>query len=290
MSFFPPKKLFAGLFLCCSYSLQSFAQIPFNAFSKPIIAAHRGGFYEKQPENSLEAFKETAQQINRQPFFIELDLRESVNERIYVLHDETFDRTSTGAGLIKRTDDYFIKNFSLKNRAGEVTPYKIPTFEEVLQWAKTQKNLYLMIDVKGTSWERAIDFVDFYEVRAKCLFLTFNLQDTQKVFKLAPSAMISVLITTTEELNELKALQIPKNQLFIYINPRTTKATLKQIHQEKFICMTDVSENSKQTTKPFANPFKKHFYRKICRSKQLDVLITDYPVVVNRIFAKRKSK
>lgn len=253
--------------------------------SAPLIAGHRGGFYENFPENSLQAFQETTQNTNAKPIFLELDIRESKNGHLYILHDNTLDRTTTGSGLISQLTDDEIQELFLKNEKGQITSYHIPSFNQVLHWVKTQKNVFLMLDVKGTSWKKVIRALTTTNTLQYGLFLTFKLADTQKVWSLAPQAFISTLVTSEADWLAIQALSIPSTQLVAYINPKTPSGLLATLHQQKITCMADVSENSKQH--PY--PFDSAYYQQLVASLQLDILITDYPVEVNRIFAKKKN-
>ena len=65
---------------------------------KPVkIWAHRGAI-EYAPENTLEAF-EAAVRLGADG--IELDIHESKDQEIVVIHDERLDRTSSGKGWVK---------------------------------------------------------------------------------------------------------------------------------------------------------------------------------------------
>ena len=66
-----------------------------NNFSSDLkIAGHRGGYYYEHPESSLPLFGSVAKKFKGDTIIVELDLRRSKNGSIYIMHDETVDRTT----------------------------------------------------------------------------------------------------------------------------------------------------------------------------------------------------
>ena len=97
------------------------------------VFAHRG-YSAKYPENTMAAFK-AALKFNVDG--IELDVHETKDGALVVIHDEKVNRTTNGKGYVK---DYTLKQIKEldagswfnKNFKGE----KIPTLKEVLQLVK----------------------------------------------------------------------------------------------------------------------------------------------------------
>jgi len=59
------------------------------------IAGHRSGYYLEYPESSLQLMEFIEKQFGHDRFMAEADLRMSKSGTIYVMHDETVDRTTT---------------------------------------------------------------------------------------------------------------------------------------------------------------------------------------------------
>jgi glycerophosphoryl diester phosphodiesterase len=72
---------------------------------------------------------------------VELDLRKSKNGTIYILHDETVDRTTNGKWKIDQLEDSYINSLFLKKENGQITRERIPTFDDVLMFIKIKNNL-----------------------------------------------------------------------------------------------------------------------------------------------------
>ncbi len=89
--------------------------------------AHRGGpAYE--PENTLAAFQNA---ISQGIDWLEFDVQMTKDGALVVIHDETVDRTTDGTGAVRDMTLEQIR--SLDAGRGE----KVPTFEEVMELAKT---------------------------------------------------------------------------------------------------------------------------------------------------------
>ncbi len=102
-----------------------------------LLVAHRGAsFYE--PENTLKsinlAFKMKCD-------YVEVDVRETKDGELVVIHDEKVDRTTNGRGLVKQLTLKEIKR--LDAGGGE----EIPTLQEVLGLAEKRRGK-LIIELK----------------------------------------------------------------------------------------------------------------------------------------------
>ncbi len=69
-----------------------------SLISKPLIMAHRAGA-QLVPENTIDGWRVT--KILCHPDVWELDIHFSADDSLMVIHDETVDRTTDGAGLIR---------------------------------------------------------------------------------------------------------------------------------------------------------------------------------------------
>ena len=60
------------------------------------LVGHRGAKNEK-PENTMKGFEYALQYVD----VIELDIHQTRDKKLVVIHDQSFDRTTNGKGLIK---------------------------------------------------------------------------------------------------------------------------------------------------------------------------------------------
>ena len=97
-----------------------------------IVVSHRGD-WRNAPENSLQAIQNC---INYGVDMVEIDVRETKDGQLVVIHDQTLDRTTNGKGLVKDWTLDSLRTLNLKDGLGQVTFHKIPTLKEALELSK----------------------------------------------------------------------------------------------------------------------------------------------------------
>ena len=107
-----------------------------------VVSGHRGGMMAGYPENCIESFEKT---LSMMPSFFEIDPRLTRDSVIVLMHDATIDRTTTGTGRVSDYTYEELQAFFLKDREGNVTPYKIPTLEACIAWSRGRTILNLDI-------------------------------------------------------------------------------------------------------------------------------------------------
>jgi glycerophosphoryl diester phosphodiesterase len=143
-----------------------------------VIIGHRGAsaYY---PENTMSAFR-AAYEMGAE--MIELDILLSKDGVPVVIHDESLERTTNGAGKVM---EYTYKELS-KLDAGswlgdEHTGERIPSLEEVLQFAKGKVAVNIEIktevvsnDLREGIEEKAYEIVKKYDMQEYVLFSSFD--------------------------------------------------------------------------------------------------------------------
>jgi len=241
-----------------------------------VIAGHRGGFYDSLPENSIAAIDHTYRTCAL-PVMVEVDLRKSKEGTIFILHDETVDRTTNGHGRIAELTDEYLHTLLLKNARGAIVRAGMPTFDELLDYVKN-KNVYLMLDIKADVWKEALEMVHGRGLADRCLVLTFTPRDTRRVSLLAPDVMVSSLVQNETDWDSLRTLTIPDQNRVAYISEATTSRLLTELQQRAITSMRDVSEH----TRYGGTPLTSEQYQRILSDSSLGILITDFPTMVSK--------
>ncbi len=99
-----------------------------------IVVAHRGD-WRNAPENSLQAMQNC---IDMGVDMVEIDIRETKDGHLVLMHDKTLDRTTTGKGLVKEWTLDSLKSLQLIDGLGVKTQHKIPTLKEALELSKDE--------------------------------------------------------------------------------------------------------------------------------------------------------
>lgn len=97
-----------------------------------IVVAHRGD-WRNAPENSLQAIKNC---IAMGVDMVEIDVRETKDGQLVLMHDKTIDRTTTGKGKVSELTWKYLQTLQLRDGIGHETPHRIPTLEDALELAK----------------------------------------------------------------------------------------------------------------------------------------------------------
>ena len=97
-----------------------------------IVVSHRGD-WRNAPENSLQAIQNC---INMGVDMVEIDIRETKDGHLVLMHDKTIDRTTTGQGLVKEWTLDSLRTLHLVDGLGVPTQHIIPTLKEALELSK----------------------------------------------------------------------------------------------------------------------------------------------------------
>ena len=110
-----------------------------------LICAHRGDS-QNAPENTISAFKRA---IDGQSDMIEMDIRETKDGLIAVIHDSKVDRTTNGAGEVKKFTFAELQKLDAGSWFDPAFAHeKIPSLDEFLELVKG--NLIPMIEIKDS--------------------------------------------------------------------------------------------------------------------------------------------
>ncbi len=250
----------------------------------PLICSHRGGYYPELPENSLSLFDKVYFEMSGAPVMIEIDIREDKNGMLWVLHDESMDRTTNGTGKISDLSSAEVSQFLLKDQNGNPTAEKIPSLNDVIRYIK-DKNVYLMLDIKGNLYDKVISVFKNAGLDARCIMLTFNIKNTQEALNKKSAALISALVTNESDWMAVRKLNIPAGRIAAYVTDNTPAELIKNIKSEGVITLSDPRElwNKKNTPLSFSA------YQSMVKNLCLNILVTDFPVEVSNWFKKEKS-
>jgi len=194
----------------------------FEANGKTLISAHRGGPSAGLPENGIETMDAIMAGV---PAIMEIDVAQSTDGVLYLMHDRTIDRTTTGTG---RTTDLAwdaIKELNLVDSAGWVTPYKVPTFEAALDWANGKS--VLQVDFKRTaSFEDTIALINAKGMTQSVILIAYSQGQAVKLHELAPDMLISYSISKPGDLDAIVEEGVPADKIVAFTGTRTARPDL----------------------------------------------------------------
>ena len=163
---------------------------------KPLIWAHRGAS-AYAPENTLASFEEAVRQCADG---IELDIQQTRDNRLVVIHDETLERTSTGTGWVK---DYTLPqlrsfNYSYAKKFPDAPHADIPLMEEVFELI-APTSLTINIELKtGVVFypdieRKILEMTAHYGMEDRVIYSSFNHYTIQKIHLMDPQTKVGLL-------------------------------------------------------------------------------------------------
>jgi len=202
----------------------------------PNISVHRGGKgLLNYPENCLETLKYINDSI---VVIYEVDVAQTKDGQLVLLHDKSIDRTTTGSGKVDEFSYSELKNFNLKDDHGNETQFKIPLFSEVLTWC-VQNNVILTIDIKrSVSQELVIDAIRKAKAEDISIIITYNVEQAKAAYNLAPDLLLSISARNNDEFDRLLDAKIPTKNMLAFTGTRLSDESLfKRLHNENILCM-----------------------------------------------------
>ena len=138
------------------------------------VTGHRGAA-GLAPENTIESIQKA---LMLKADRIEIDVQQTKDNQIVVIHDYTVDRTTNGKGAIKDLTLAEIKSFNIKGEGLQITGLKIPTLDEVLD--AMNNSAVLLIEIKKEKdlypgiEQRVVDIINRHNAREICIVHSFN--------------------------------------------------------------------------------------------------------------------
>jgi glycerophosphoryl diester phosphodiesterase len=201
----------------------------------PLISGHRGGPDKGAPENSIEAF---AHSLSFTPATFEIDPRLTKDSVVVLLHDDTLDRTTTGHGKLNSYTWEEVQQLKLKDVDGNVTPYRIPTLEEAIVWAKGKT--VLILDKKDVPLATTAKLIKKHHAEAWVMLTVHNAKEAKFYYDDNKNVMFEAFVKTKKAMEEYEQAGIPWAQIMAYVGPQDkpeNKEIFDLLHQRGVMCM-----------------------------------------------------
>lgn len=242
--------------------------------SMTLVAAHRGGPAPGYPENAVETFERT---LSFAPAFLEIDVATSSDGVLYLMHDDTLERTTTGEGPSNALPWPKIEKLQLKDEAGRETAFRPPSLAEALAWAKGKT--ILEIDIKRTTrYEDVLAEIVRQRAEDRVILIAYTMAQAERLHRLAPGAMISLSLSTQSDLNRAVAAGVPSDRLLGFTgldDPKPRLFSILNAQDVEVIFATLGGENS--IDKQIAASGDDAFYATLA-GMGVDIIATDRPI------------
>ncbi|MEL6143549.1 MAG: glycerophosphodiester phosphodiesterase family protein [Bacteroidota bacterium] len=201
------------------------------------------------------------------------DIVQSADSILYMMHDKSLDRTTTGTGLVANRSWQYVKELKLIDDFGHTTPYKVPTLEEVLRWTKGKT--VLALDVKrGVPFHKVVAAIEETGTQDYTHIIVYNWEDAKTVYALNPDLMMSVSIRNMTEWAAFQATEIPTENVVAFTGTRRSSPELyQQLHEEGILCIQGTMGNIDRQAEAKGDKVYQNLI-----DNGVDVLATDRPL------------
>ena len=194
----------------------------FEAAGQTLISAHRGGPTPGLPENAIATMDAL---LAAHPAIMEVDVGQSADGRLFLLHDDRLDRTTTGTGEAAAQDWAALSQLKLKDNWGWVTPYTIPTLADALAWAKGRT--VLQIDFKrSANVDQVVAEIRAAGMERSVILIAYSVEQAAALHRAAPEMLLSVSIDAPGDVGVLKAAGIPEERMVAFTGTRLPRPEL----------------------------------------------------------------
>lgn len=118
-----------------------------------IVVSHRGD-WRNSPENSLQAIQNC---IDMGVDMVEIDIQETKDGHLILMHDKSIDRTTTGKGLVGEWTLDSLKTLRLVDGLGVATQHEVPTLREALALSKDK--ILVNLDKSYSIFEKCFEII-----------------------------------------------------------------------------------------------------------------------------------
>lgn len=231
-----------------------------------LVAAHRGS-HSSHPENSISAIKES---IKNEIDIVEIDIRQTKDQKLVLLHDSSLDRTTTGTGLLTEYSYDEIQQFNLKFD-DNITEEKIPSLEEVLKLAKDKCILNLDFKINEIqAFKKAADLISKYQMEESVIISINDLDLIPKLHAYNENLRLMPVVFKRRKIKQV--LEYDFIDIIQVYHRAYNKRLLKKIKEKDLMIWV----NSLKKYDKIEAKGKPGFYR-LLKIKKVDVIQTDYP-------------
>ena len=168
---------------------------------KPVeIVAHRGA-NTFAPENTWAS---SALALEHGADYIEIDVRESVDGVLYIIHDSTVDRTTDGSGNIADMHSSDLDGLDAGSWFGAgYTGQRLPRFEPWLHWLKANR-AKSYIEIKHCDVVKLHELISNLGLAQSVFFFSFDQELQQQLAAINPSLRQMVPLKYVQDLDDAK--------------------------------------------------------------------------------------
>lgn len=201
-----------------------------------LIIAHRGAD-DRAPEETMPAFRLA---VNEKADYIELDLRETKDNKLILMHDPTLDRTTNGKGDVTRYSLKQIKKLDAGSWFGKkYKGQRILTLEELINQYGSKTNYFIETRRVGNELKMEEPLIRLLNKKGlikkkKVIIESFSARSLEKIHKLDRSVPLVqlTLFKNKKDFTDQKTREWRKYAVGIGLDAKLAdKKLIQKMHQ-----------------------------------------------------------
>ncbi|WP_143962517.1 glycerophosphodiester phosphodiesterase family protein [Litoribacter populi] len=240
---------------------------------EPIVCSHRGVTDPEKMENSIFSMNFSQKAGIKMH---EIDIMETKDGELFLLHDKTLDRTTDLSGKIAEKTAEEIRKGKLL-----ITEEPIASLKETLSWAKDNE-AFLMLDAKEAPVHTIMNEVKTAKMLDQVMILTFSRERAREAFDYEHPYFVSVLITSEEDIQYYKDLSKGSNYLIGYVNKNADLELYEKVRKANIPVVTDTMGEFDLA----ANKEGLDVYREFFKQRKPSILVSDYPLLLQEAISE----
>ncbi|WP_300529947.1 glycerophosphodiester phosphodiesterase family protein [Maricaulis sp.] len=190
-----------------------------------MLAAHRAGPRAGLPENAISTIRANA---GLGVLYAEIDVAQTADGQLFLMHDDTLDRTTTGSGRYDDRDWSEIAGLQLVDDDGNTVAETIPTLSDAFAAAR-DTGLALNLDMKNVEIAQIVDAIHAENAQDLALIIAYTVEQAAEIHALDSSLTLSA----PNRPDELAAAGVDLDQVYLWLGVRLPDAAEDAVLAER---------------------------------------------------------
>jgi glycerophosphoryl diester phosphodiesterase len=196
-----------------------------------LLIGHRGGPTRDYPENAIETLERTFKAGTRG---MEVDIAQTKDGVLVLMHDDELDRTTTGEGLVSDRTWAEIGQLKLETYS-RTTEFHPPKLEDALAWAVKNNALLELDKKKSAPFDPIIAAVRAAKAENHVFIITYTDEQAIEVHAKAPDLVITATVRDAAHLDGLLSKGVKADRLVAWTGTEDPNLELWQALGERNI-------------------------------------------------------
>lgn len=188
-----------------------------------LVQAHRGGSTRDYPENALETLQRT---FDAGSVVLEIDVSQAADGTLFLMHDDTLDRTTSGTGDYSKMPYAQIAKLTLKTYRDDPTPYHPPKLSGVLAWAKKTGAVLELDKKRQTPLAPILAAIKEADATRNAMVITYTDAQAVEAHKGLPGLYIAATVDDMDHYKRLIGKGVDKTRLLAWTGNTTQNPAL----------------------------------------------------------------